>query len=133
MEKLNPDKENLKKFGISMGLVLLAITVLFTIRHKSTIYFIPVIALIFLGLGHFASAILRPVYIVWMKLAFILGWINTRLILIILFYAIFTPMGLVMRLLRIDPLDRKIDKEADTYWRRKEKRKFLASDYDRQF
>ena len=50
-----------------------------------------------------------------------LGWINTRLILFIIFYLVFTPIGLVMRLFGVDLLDKKIDKNKNSYWRRKEK------------
>ena len=36
-------------------------------------------------------AVLRPIYVGWMKFAFVLGWINTRLILGLFFYLILTP------------------------------------------
>ena len=62
-----------------------------------------------------------------------MAWINTRLILFIVFYLIFTPLGLVMRLFGADLLERKIDKRKDSYWLKKEKKAFVSSDYDRQF
>jgi uncharacterized protein involved in cysteine biosynthesis len=68
-----------------------------------------------------------------MKLAFVLAWINTRLILWIIFYLVFTPIGLVMRLLGVDLLARKIEKNKDTYWIKKEKSGFEPKDYARQF
>lgn len=74
---------------------------------------------------------IKPVYIVWMRFAFILGWINTRIILVILFYLIFTPVGLFMRLFRIDLLERK-NKEG-TYWKKKEKVEFNPLNYERRF
>ena len=54
-----------------------------------------------------------------MKLSFILAWINTRLILIVIFYLIFAPIGIAMRLFRLDLLDRKIDKNTASYWKNK--------------
>jgi hypothetical protein len=52
-----------------------------------------------------AAALILPgslyyVHAAWNALGKVLGWINTRLILGLLFYAVVTPMGLLMRLLR---------------------------------
>ncbi|NND69354.1 MAG: sxtJ [Halioglobus sp.] len=57
---------------------------------------------------------LGPVYIVWMKFANVLGWVNTRIILGLIFYVIFMPVGLVVRALS-DPMRRKSDDGANSY------------------
>jgi hypothetical protein len=51
----------------------------------------------------------------WMKLGHMLGWVNTRVILGVFFYALLTPTGLVMRLFRADPMRRKPDPGAGSY------------------
>ncbi len=58
---------------------------------------------------------LRPLYKIWMTAGHILGWINTRIILSIIFYGLFTPMGLVMRLFGKDPMRRQFESAASTY------------------
>lgn len=45
-----------------------------------------------------------PVLRVWMPLAHVLGWVNTHIILGIVFYLMITPMAWVLRLFRHDPL-----------------------------
>ena len=40
----------------------------------------------------------------------------TAVLLTIFFYLIVTPMGLVMRVLRGDPMGRKFDREKASYW-----------------
>jgi len=57
---------------------------------------------------------LRPVYIVWMRFAEMIGWINTRIILTVIFFLIFLPFGLIMRVFN-DPMSRKLDKHIQTY------------------
>jgi Saxitoxin biosynthesis operon protein SxtJ len=57
---------------------------------------------------------LYPVYKVWMAFAGVLGWINTRIILSLIFYLVFLPVGLVMRLFT-DPMHRKLNSSAETY------------------
>ena len=58
---------------------------------------------------------LKPFYKLWMLFGGIMGWINTRLILGIVFYLIFVPFGLVMKLFGKDPLSRKLDSKMTTY------------------
>ncbi len=58
---------------------------------------------------------LAQVYRLWMTVGEVLGWINTRLILGILFYGLFTPIGLFMRWRGQDPMRRTLTPEVDTY------------------
>jgi hypothetical protein len=59
---------------------------------------------------------LGPVYRGWMTIGHALGWVNTRLLLGLVFYGLITPMGLVRRfLLGRDPMRRQFEPEADTY------------------
>jgi hypothetical protein len=67
------------------------------------------------SLGLLAPAVLDPLFKVWMKVGHVLGWINTRIILGILFYGLITPMGLVMRLFGWDAMRRVLVRDAQTY------------------
>lgn len=133
MEKLNLEKPNLKKFGLTMGVVLLIITFIIFIRHRHTIFYTSLLSGLFFAVAFIAPKLLKHVYIFWMHLAFVLGWINTRLILCILFYLVFTPIGIIIRVCGKDLLERKFDKEAETYWENKEKKELNISGYERQF
>jgi hypothetical protein len=83
--------------------------------------------------GLFAPRILRPVYAVWMKLAFALGWINTRILLSLFFYLVMTPVGLFLRVMGKDLLDERIDRKARSYWVRRDPVPFDAERYRRLF
>lgn len=133
MEKLNLDKSTLKKFGITMGIGFLVITSFILFKNKHNILTAFLISALFFIFAFIMPSLLKPVYILWMRLAFILSWINTRLILMIIFYILFAPAGLIMRLFRVDLLERKIDKNKDSYWKKKEKIMFNPLDYERQF
>ncbi len=133
MKKLNLEKKNLKNFGITMCIAFLVITGLIIIRHRHSIAPTAVISGVFLLLALIHPLLLKPIYIIWMRLAYALGWLNTRIILLIIFYIVFTPIGLALRLFRVDLLDRKIDKNKDSYWLKKEKKEFKTLDYERQF
>ncbi len=58
---------------------------------------------------------LKPIYRVWMAVGYVLGWVNSRIILGVVFYTVFTPAGVIMRLLGKDPMRRGPKPDADTY------------------
>jgi len=133
MEKLNLDKKSLRKFGITMGVFFLLIAALILFRTKRIPLPITVISAGFFVFGIIVPNLLKPVYIFWMKLARVMGWVNTRIILIIIFYLIFTPIGILMKLFGANLLDKKIEKNRISYWKNKEKKPFKPLDFERQF
>lgn len=133
MEELKLNRQNFKKFGITMGFAFSIITLFILIRHRHSIWPTSCLSLIFFILGFLAPGILKPVYIFWMKLAFVLGWLSTRLILLIMFYLLFTPIGLCLRLCGVDLLNRRIEQDKESYWVKKEKKGFNTLDYERRF
>jgi hypothetical protein len=50
-----------------------------------------------------------------MRFAHLLGWINSRIILTIIFYFLILPIGIIMRLLGNDPMRRELDEKTSTY------------------
>jgi hypothetical protein len=63
---------------------------------------------------------LSPLYKGWMKFGHVLGWINARIILGLVFFIMVTPIGLVMRLFGKDLLRMRLQKSA-SYWIRRDK------------
>lgn len=67
-----------------------------------------------------APMALLPLYRLWVKFALFLAWFNTKLLLSLTFYLVVTPIGFLMRLCGKDPMERKIDKNAESYWKKRE-------------
>jgi len=61
-----------------------------------------------------------------------IGTVITGFVLSLLFFLIVTPVGLLMRLLGKDPLDKKIEKDRHSYWVDKDL-KADTMDYNKQF
>lgn len=129
---IKTDTGKLKSFGITMGIVFLAISLVLFFKHRNPVVLAAISAGFFLT-AFVTPELLKPIYIFWMKLALVLSWVNTRLILFLLFYLIFTPIGLIIKLLHKDLLHIKIDKTNKTYWKEKEKKEFGLASYERQF
>jgi len=74
-------------------------------------------SLALLGLGFILiPSPLRPLYAIWLKIAYIIGRIMTTLILSLLYYLVITPSALIKRFLGGRPLPVKPDKTASSYW-----------------
>ena len=59
---------------------------------------------------------LTPLNRAWMGLALLLSRVVNPVIMALLFYGVFTPMGLVMKLFGQDLLSLKRDASATSYW-----------------
>jgi hypothetical protein len=67
--------------------------------------------------GWFVPSLIRPLYVVWIALAMPIGWTVSHLLLLAMFYLVFTPIGLIIRACGYDPLARRFDRTAASYWR----------------
>ena len=67
------------------------------------------------GLGLALPSSLKHVHRLWMKIGHVLGYINTRILLGVIFYGMITPMGVIMRLFGKDSMHRALVPGADTY------------------
>ncbi len=74
---------------------------------------------------------LRGPNFLWTKFGLVLGWINQRIVLTIIFYIIVLPTGLIMRALGRDPMARGFEPERESY--RVPSRKAPARSMDRPF
>ncbi|MBU1125645.1 MAG: hypothetical protein KKC84_06445 [Candidatus Omnitrophica bacterium] len=131
--KLDYGSKNLRSFGFTMGIACAVITVLIFFRHRHSLVPTSILCLSFLTAAWAVPQWLRPLYYLWMRLALVLNWVSTRVILSLLFYGIFTCIAVLLKIFRKDLLDRGIQKEATTYWRRKEQPVGTPQDYQRQF
>jgi polyferredoxin len=66
-------------------------------------------------LGAIAPQLLAQVHKGWMRMGHMLGWINTRILLGIVFYGLITPIGVVFRLMGKDTMGRALDESRTTY------------------
>ena len=91
------------------------------------------LAVVFLAASLLLPAWLQPVRLAWMKLAAVLGFINSRLLLTIVFGLIITPIGLLLRALGRRPFATASDAAMKTYWRARRPEEFVRERMERQF
>ena len=132
IKNIKSEKSDLRKFGITIGVILLVIAGFLFWKEKESFQILLTFGVTLCILGIVIPFILKPIYWVWMIFATILGWIMTRVILSLLFYIIVTPIGLIPRLFGKQFLELKWNKIDSTYWNYRSK-KLNRESYEKQF
>lgn len=70
----------------------------------------------FLAAALLNPSVLHPVNKLWMRFGLFLNKIISPVILAVLFFAVFMPIGLTLRLFRKDILNLRLDKSLKSYW-----------------
>lgn len=110
-------KEELRRFGLVVGAIialLFGLVLPFLLNFSYRLWpWILGAALVIPGL--LLPAILAPVYKAWMWLGLALNKIVSPIVLGALFFLVFLPYGVVMRLMGRDPLHLKLEPDSTTY------------------
>lgn len=100
----NPEKS----FGVSVGAVLLLIAAVLVWRDRvTTAEIVGGIGAVLLILGLVQPRLLKWPSAIWWKFALVLGYVNARIILSLIFIIVFSPLGLLWRVIGKDPLAKK--------------------------
>jgi len=110
-----------KSFGLLFFVVFLIIG-LWPLKNGENLNFYFITAsVIFLLLGITNSKILTPLNKSWIKLGEILGIVIAPIVMALVYFAILTPVSLIVRVFGKDLLNLKFLKEKDTYWIKRKK------------
>lgn len=111
-----PTTKDLRQFGLVVGGVFAVIGLWpLVFRSESPRVWAMALGSLLMVLGASVPQSLKQVYGGWMKVGHVLGSINTKIILGLVYYLLITPMGLVMRLMGKDPMHRGLTQGTDTY------------------
>ena len=133
INNIKSEKNDLRNFGITVGIILLIISGFLFWNEKETYKIFLVISISLFLTSIAKPAVLKPVYWVWMIFATILGWIMTRVILSLLFFIIFTPIGLILRFFGKQFLELQWDKSKESYWNFRTNEHLKKENYEKQF
>ena len=140
----HPDRKQLRGFG---WVCLLAFGVIATwcfFRHsllgfsiaplaaERVAYALWTLAGLCAMLGLTAPPALRPVYVGLTLIGLPIGFVVSHVVMFVVFYGVLTPVGLMFRLVGYDPLQRRFEPGAPTYWVRRRPEQG-AKRYFRQF
>lgn len=125
-----PDNRQLRQFGF-IGLVALgAVGAWIFFKHRfwvdmtpataaKTAYILWAIGAAFGLLAAAAPQMLKPVFLAMTIITLPIGLVISHVVLVLLFYGVITPLGLIFRLMGRDPMNRRLLPEAKSYWERR--------------
>jgi hypothetical protein len=123
-----PEARTLRLFGVGSGLILALLGA--WVFFRQSIFMISlsepmahhvgvglwIAGVVFFLAGMVWAKVLWPIYIGMNVVAFPIGMVVSHVILFVVFYFIFTPIGLFFRLIGRDAMHRTFDPAATTYW-----------------
>ncbi len=111
------DKKELRSFGLIMaGMLILIFGLLLPWLWGAALPLWPWIAAALFGVsGLLFPMVLAPAHRLWLHIGHGLGWINTRIILGFVFFAMIFPIGIILRLLGKDFMARRLNPDAQSY------------------
>jgi len=129
---LTPSRRELRQFGLFffpafaalLGWILLRATGSWSVA--GTLWGIGSAAIL---LGAVAPAAVRPIWVATMLVTYPIGLVLSHVAIGIVYYLVVTPVGLLLRLFKGDPLHRAWDPDATSYWIRRKP----PADVDRYF
>ncbi len=122
-----------KKFGYFFSAIFLLGSIYFFYQDRLVLGLILcLLSLIFIILGIFKDHLLLPLNKLWMRFGVLLGKIISPIILAILFFVMFTPIAIGMRLFQRDELRLK-SSNYDSFWRFRDQDIYNQSSFTQQF
>lgn len=109
-------RKELRQFGLIVGAVFTVIGLWpLVFRGESLRLWATGIGGLLIAFGGILPQLLAPIYKGWMWVGHIMGWINTRILLGIVFYGLVTPIGIVFRLMGKDTMRQAFAESSTTY------------------
>ena len=132
----DPTRKQLRQFGLLVGTIMIMIGSYWLfyrdIYENARIVLLSIGGFLFVA-GLVVPIILKPIYSVWMKLAHVLAWVNTRIIISLIFFLVITPIGFIMRLIKGDLLSERFHSDVSSYWTETDQTTPVKEHCERQF
>ena len=122
-----------KKIGIFFFIILTILSVVLFIYDYPLISVITLTTgLISLTLSYLKPDLLLPVNKAWMTLGYLLGSIVSPIVIGSIFFVIFTPISIFLKIIGRDEL-KLLNKNSDSYWRKRQLNKDSQTSFKNQF
>ncbi len=130
----NPSRRQLNQFGfIWLGFfVFFGLLAWFKLERHTAATVLWAAAIVVPVIGWLAPAFMKVVFLGLSYAAFPIGFVVSHVILAAVYYLVLTPIGLMMRVFRYDPMNRALEPDRQSYWVEREPQP-AAKQYFRQY
>lgn len=115
----NPTDRQLRQFGAAACAALPVLAWFWSDYNLMAAAVAAVAGALIAGLGFIVPQTLKPVFVGLSLVTIPIGLVVSELVLLFLFYGVFVPVGLLMKMIGRDALDRSWSRDAQTYWQPK--------------
>ena len=131
----NPTRRQLNQFGfIWLGfLAFFGVIARFKLGEPTVALVLWVAAVVVPVVGWLIPSVMRAVFLGMSYAAWPIGFVVSHVILAIVYYLVFTPIGFAMRIFGYDPMKRGFDKSVSSYWVTRDPAAAETKRYFRQF
>jgi hypothetical protein len=114
----NPSQRDLLVFGWLLGpfVALLGLVLQVKLGAPGAARFAWIVGGVVVALFAFVPRSRRPIYLGWIYATFPIGWVVSNVLLAAIYYLVFTPLGWLLRAAGRDPMSRRLDRSAASYW-----------------
>lgn len=106
-----------RKFGLTVGLALIAIFLYQLIFKHQPLIYVAAIGGLLIFMAIIIPQLLTPLRTIWDKIGEVLGFINTHIILFVVFFLVVTPLGFILRVLKRNLINLKFNRN-NSYWQK---------------
>ncbi|HPA79564.1 MAG TPA: SxtJ family membrane protein [Thermoanaerobaculales bacterium] len=131
----NPTPKELNQFGfIWLGfLALFGAIARFKLGAPTFALVLWVAAVVVPVAGWLVPPVMRAVFVGMSYAAWPIGFVVSHVVLALVYYLVLTPIGLLMRIFGYDPMTRRFDDQASSYWVARDQSETQPKRYFRQF
>lgn len=134
MQTKPPTKKQLHVFIVGLSIILLVFSgKLYKADNIKSAFLCIAIACLLIIIYLIKKDFVIKFYIVWMQCISFVGMFVTGFLIVLLFYFVFSPVGIFLRLIRKDILNLNKNPKLKTYWIDKPQNEFKKENYERQF
>lgn len=121
MDHTNIELPSNRKFGLFFTFIFLIAAIYFYLDdHEILLYIFGLLVITFLVTSIFNPKVLSPLNIIWMRFGFLIGKIIGPIVMGVIFFGIFTPLAIIMRLFGRDELNLRYKKNDSDWVKRKQ-------------
>src|SRR6185312_9204239 len=102
--------------GLVFAAMLLLVAVFPLVHSREPRWWVVVVSLAFFAVAVIQPVLLAPLNRLWFRFGLLLGSVTNPLVMGLVFFLVVTPMAVIMRLRRKDPLRLRLDRNARSYW-----------------
>jgi len=133
IQSMDRNAKSIRKFGFILAVLLLGLSSFFLVKESPWWMEVGISGIVISLLVYVYPQAIKPLYLLLTVFSIVVGYFMSKIVLSLMFFLFFAPVGVFTRLIRKDLLNRRFQKEGPTYWIKRDSKKPAKDQYERLF